>query len=93
MKVTIYGRESCSFCKRAVNLCERKGFDYQYLTLVDEVSNPEKEITKFDLEVKLDAPVRTVPQILVEKDGKEEHIGGFEEFNSYVRSLRSSTPP
>jgi glutaredoxin 1 len=88
MKVTIYGKENCSFCKRAVNLCERKEFDYQYLSLVEEVSNPDKEVTKFDLEIKLDSPVRTVPQILVEIDGKEEHIGGFDEFNAYVRSLR-----
>jgi glutaredoxin len=55
---------------------------------VEEVSNPDKEVTKFDLEIKLDSPVRTVPQILVEIDGKEEHIGGFDEFNAYVRSLR-----
>ena len=98
MKVTIYGRENCSFCKRAVNLCERKTLDYQYMSIVDEVNDEEKEITKPEVEVIIEKNLtpkqkenwvtfKSVPQILIEKDGVTKYIGGFDDLNKELRSL------
>lgn len=99
MKVTIYGRENCSFCKRAVNLCERKNIDYQYMSIVDEVNDKQKEVTKSEVEAVIEKNLtptqkenwttfKSVPQILLEKDGITEYIGGFEDLNEKLRSLR-----
>ena len=85
MIFTIYGKENCSFCKRAVNLCKRKSLDYNYFSLVEEVTDGDSEITKEQLEHKLGKAVRTVPQIIVERGGKVEYVGGFEEMNAFVR--------
>lgn len=88
MKVTIYGKENCSFCRRSVSLCKRKEIDYNYISLVKEISNPEKEVTKEQLERLLNMKVETVPQIIVEVDGKEKYIGEYETFNKYIRDLQ-----
>lgn len=88
MKVTIYGKENCSFCKRSVSLCKRKDVDYNYITIVDNVSDNNIEATKSDVEKRIGHTFRTVPKILMEIDGKEEYIGGFDELNQYFRELR-----
>ncbi len=73
-KVTIYGRMSCGFCVRAVQLCEQKGFEHRFIDM------PAEGLSKADVEQKLGRPVRTVPQILV----GSEYIGGYDEFSRYV---------
>jgi len=67
MKVTIYGKEGCAFCKRAKELCQAKGVEHNYIDFV------EAGMTKADLQAVVGKPIDTVPQIFV--DGA--HIGGY----------------
>ncbi|SFU29433.1 GrxA family glutaredoxin [Halomonas korlensis] len=80
MFVVIFGRPGCSFCVRAVQLAKTleaasaiDGFRY--------VDIHAEGITKADLGKTIGKPVHTVPQILID----ETHIGGFTEFDRYVR--------
>lgn len=67
MKVEIYGAEWCSYCKQAVKLCETKGITFDYID-IDETPNLRQ------LEERVGAKVRTVPQIFL--DGRLVQ-GGF----------------
>lgn len=82
MKITIYGKEDCSYCKRAVELSkqliERGCADsYTYFNIVEEGFDAAT------LSIILGRPVRTVPQILV--DGVA--IGGYTELTTLATTL------
>ena len=73
-RFTIFGKESCGFCRRAKELCEIKGLAYRYVDI-------EKEgITQADLEKTVGGPVTTVPQIFHGQD----HIGGFDALTRFL---------
>ncbi|EMM0022544.1 TPA: GrxA family glutaredoxin [Klebsiella pneumoniae] len=78
MKCVIYGRDNCSFCKRAVELAKQlqgHGYgEYQYIDIV------AAGIDKQKLSDMVGKPVRTVPQIFV--DG--EPIGGYTELAAFA---------
>lgn len=87
MFVVIYGRPGCSFCVRAIQLAKTleaasaiKGFRY--------VDIHAEGITKADLGKTIGKPVHTVPQILVD----DTHVGGFTEFDRYVRDRDLQAP-
>lgn len=80
-RITIFGRTSCGFCTRAVQLCEIKGFEFRYVDIVEE------GISQADLEKTVGKPVTTVPQIFIGK----EHIGGFDQFSSYVTKMENAS--
>lgn len=73
-KVTIYGKPTCPYCDRAVELCERKGFAYEYIDIL------EKGMSTADLHEIVGKPVRTVPQIFI----GTQHIGGYTDFYDHV---------
>ena len=73
-QVTIYGRTSCGFCVRAMQLCDMNKLPYRFIDMVRE------GISKADVAETIGKPVNTVPQILV----GEEHIGGFDNFSAYL---------
>ncbi|MGK0499595.1 MAG: glutaredoxin 1 [Oceanicoccus sp.] len=73
-RITIFGRQSCGFCRRAKQLCELKGLEHRYVDIEEE------GINQADLEKTVGKPVDTVPQIFHGQD----HIGGFEELNRFV---------
>ncbi|MDW5375578.1 GrxA family glutaredoxin [Halomonas sp. HP20-15] len=80
MITVIFGRSGCPFCVRAKDLAEqlstaRDDFEYKYIDIHEE------GITKADMEKTIGKPVETVPQIFVD----QTHIGGFTEFDRYVR--------
>ncbi|NVK43029.1 MAG: GrxA family glutaredoxin [Oceanospirillaceae bacterium] len=68
--ITIFGREGCGYCHRAVQLCQSQALNYRYIDIHAE------GISKADLEKTIGKPVLTVPQIF---SGKR-HIGGYTEF-------------
>ncbi|MBM7070711.1 GrxA family glutaredoxin [Shewanella sp. 202IG2-18] len=81
MKVTIYGRSGCPYCTRAIQISEhltkaKQDFSFEYIDMITE------GISKEALSEKLNVPVRTVPQVLV--DGN--HVGGCTEYEQYCRS-------
>lgn len=79
--VTIYGRPSCGFCVRAIDLCESRGFPFRFIDIIEE------GISKADLAEIVGRPVFTVPQILV----GQAYIGGYDEFSRYVSQLGAAS--
>ena len=59
MKVEIYGAEWCTFCKQAVQLCETRDIQYDYID-IDDTANLR------NLEERIGGKVRTVPQIFLD---------------------------
>ena len=59
MKVEIYGAEWCGYCKSAVQLCESKSIDYEYID-VDASGNMKQ------LQERLGNPVKSIPQIFID---------------------------
>ena len=41
MKVTIYGKPQCLYCVRAIELCEDKGLEFDYLTVNEHITVEE----------------------------------------------------
>ncbi|ELY4099541.1 GrxA family glutaredoxin [Cronobacter sakazakii] len=81
MKVVIYGRDNCSYCKRAVELAKQlqgHGFgDYEYIDIMAAGIDKEK------LTDLVGKPVETIPQVFV----NDEPIGGYTEFATLVSTL------
>lgn len=75
-KVTIYGKENCVWCERAVELCESKKIQFKYKKIED--------LETRDILLKLLPDVKTVPQIW---DGGT-HIGGYTEFAEYIEGQK-----
>ena len=82
MKVLIYGRQNCTYCKQAVQLCEMRGLEYVYKDISDPLDG---EQTLTELTESMGSTPRTVPQIFV--DG--QHVGGFTQFLTVVDATRS----
>lgn len=61
MKVEIYGAEWCTFCKSAVQLCEQRNIEFDYID-IDETANLRS------LEERIGNKVRSVPQIFLNGD-------------------------
>lgn len=82
MKITIYGKDDCSFCKRAVALAKQldAGNNIESYEYVDIVA---AGIDAAGLAEIVGKPVRTVPQILA--DGKS--IGGYNELATLAVTL------
>ncbi len=68
MKVEIYSKDACSFCKAAIRLSESRGFDTTVYKL-DEDYSREQLFDKFP-------NVKSFPVILVD----DKFVGGFMEF-------------
>jgi len=72
MKATIYGKDGCTNCVKAVNLCKLKGIEVDYKVV-------GSDITKEQLEESIGRSIRTVPQIFLTSDGFSEYVGGYQE--------------
>lgn len=70
--ILIYGKPACPSCTKTKQLCEMRGYSFEY-----------KELGKdFDRELILETfpGARTFPQIVV----NGEKVGGFEGFAKYI---------
>lgn len=77
---TVYSLPSgCPFCKNAKDLLERNGFKKGegYVELLAGENFTREEL------IQLIGPVRTLPQILVEKGNETYLIGGFTDLIKY----------
>lgn len=73
MKVTIYSKDNCSFCDRAIALAESRELDYNILKL-------DTDFTLEELKEKFPA-ARSFPIVIVD----DENVGGFKEFQTLIR--------
>lgn len=81
MNFVIYGRENCSFCKRAVELAKQlqgHGYgEYQYIDIVSAGIDKQK------LSDMVGKPVETIPQVFLD----DVPIGGYTEFAAFASTL------
>ena len=80
MKVTIYGRLSCPYCSRAIQISEhlksqRDDFNFTFVDMIKE------GLSKEDVSKTINQPVHTVPQVLLDN----QYIGGCTEYEQYCR--------
>lgn len=73
-RFTIFGKQSCGFCRQAKAVCEQKDLAYRYVDIEEE------GISQADLELTVGGPVTTVPQIFHGQD----HIGGYEALVAFL---------
>ncbi len=88
MKVTIYGKPQCPYCVRAIELCEDKGLEFDYLTVnehitVEELTEKAKQLDTGNDSEKL--VIRTVPQIFITENDEERYIR--DGFNGLYKEL------
>lgn len=74
--ITIYGKDNCTYCDQAVNLCKQKGVEFTYKKLGVDITR-EELIDKIDSYGYL---ARTMPQIVDETGCC--YIGGFAELKA-----------
>jgi glutaredoxin 3 len=72
MKVTIFSKDNCSFCSKAIKLAEEKQVDLQVKKLGADFTMDWMRTTF--------PTARTFPQIII--DG--ENIGGYTEFEAII---------
>jgi glutaredoxin len=65
--IVIYGTETCSYCREAIEVCEKYQLDFQYKSIDNEYYNNRNEFKRLFPEA------RTVPQIT----WNERVIGGY----------------
>jgi len=70
--ILIYGKPGCGYCKAAKELCDSRGYVYEYKTL-DVDYTREQLLETFPL-------AKTVPQIVV--NGFK--VGGYTELAKYI---------
>lgn len=79
MHVTIIGRKNCVWCRKARKLCKSTDLRYDYKDL-DAPANAQLR-KWFEVE-----NIKTVPQIFVLEDGDSTLVGGYEDFDSFLKS-------
>jgi glutaredoxin len=72
--ITIYGKEGCLYCAKARDLCESRGYTYQYLTM--GIDYPREQFFE------IFPSAKTVPQIII----NDTKIGGYSELMSYIEN-------
>jgi|TARA_B110000046_G_scaffold120193_1_gene126933 glutaredoxin len=72
MKVIVYSKPNCQFCDKAKALLTQLEIEYAEKVVTKDISLEE-------LFEELGKPVRTIPQIVIDKN----HIGGFNELREY----------
>lgn len=81
MFVTIYGRMSCPYCTKAIELAQSlkakdASVDFEFIDM------PKLSLSKEDVAAKIGTVVNTVPQVLIDN----KPIGGCSEFQEYIKA-------
>ena len=71
--ISIYGKDFCPFCDKAVALCEREGLEFEYKKLGRDFERKELMETF--------PGARTFPQIIF----NGEKIGGYTELVEHIK--------
>lgn len=79
MEIIIYGKEGCTLCDKTRMLCQIQSLPFQYLTV-------GSDITVEGLQAKVGEPVRSLPQIFVQRDGAHDYVGGYDALRDMLKS-------
>lgn len=78
-QVVIVGKENCTFCTQAIQVCRQRGIQFAYKKI-------HEDITLEQVEVIAGGKVSSVPQIYISEDGLNTYIGGFTDFRAYLET-------
>lgn len=79
MHVTIIGRKNCVWCRKARKLCRSTDHQYDYKDLDNPANAPLRKW--FEVE-----NIKTVPQIFVIENGESTLVGGYEDFERFLKN-------
>lgn len=75
MRIEIYGQPNCGFCKDAISLCEKHGYQHVYRDIAANLADRKEMLAR--------APGATkVPQIFI----NHRHIGGYDDLAALQKS-------
>lgn len=80
MSITVYGKDGCIFCQKAVYLAETKSISYDYIDVSDE---KQKLLMKERIRLAGGTVPKTVPQIF---EGAK-YIGGYEDLEKHFSDI------
>lgn len=76
MDFVIYTTKVCPYCVRAKDLLKSKGFEYREVDVSGKDEMRELLV--------LTTGMKTVPQIFDCRDGKDMHVGGYDDLVKYL---------
>ena len=79
MQVIIYGKDNCTDCHKTKMLCQIQSIAFQYQTVGQDISVE-------DLQSKVGQPVRSLPQIFIDRDGAVAYLGGYDALRSALQA-------
>ncbi len=79
MEIIIYGKEGCTLCDKTRMLCQIQSLPFQYHTV-------GSDITVDALQAKVGEPVRSLPQIFVQRDGADNYVGGYDALRDMLKT-------
>ena len=84
MSVVIFGKDTCSWCDRAVEVCNQYGLEYTYKSLDDRFTGEAFKGELRELALRESLTINTVPQIWW--NGK--YVGGYSQLISAIENTR-----
>lgn len=79
MQVVIVGKSGCPRCDQAKQLCDMNEISFEYKKIHEDIQLEE-------LEQIVGGRVSSVPQIYISEHGLNTYIGGYIEFDKYVKA-------
>lgn len=73
-KIELFSADYCPYCKRAKELLERKGAEFDYIDITNDQDMRIKVMERAGGQ-------KTVPQIFID----DQHIGGFDDLSALDR--------
>jgi glutaredoxin 1 len=74
--ITIYGKNGCSYCTKAKELCEKYDVNYEYKNIDENLDHLYEVLSR-------NKTMKTFPQIWWD----DRHIGGYAELTSEFENL------
>jgi len=74
-QIEIYTKSYCPYCAAAKKLLKQLGWSYTEYEISSDFRKREEMVRR--------SARRTVPQLFI----NDEHIGGYDDFSAYIRSL------
>jgi|TARA_R110002153_G_scaffold23791_2_gene76523 glutaredoxin 1 len=80
--VVIYGKDTCGWCDKAVEVCEQQSIPYEYKSVDDVSTGPAYLLELKQLAAEQGLVFKTVPQIW----WNSQYIGGFDKFAEAIEA-------
>lgn len=82
-KAIIYGKSSCSYCRKAKELMDSRGIKYEDRAI--GLRYTADDVRKHCTKLKPGVEISTIPQIIfVGDDGSESYIGGHSDLVEFI---------